>query len=98
MTPYLPLSASVSGPVPERPGAPSASAHRVAPPAQDRPPGARQADLALCDPTIERYVGWLKQCRRIATHYEKLAVNFEATVELAMIQRYLRLLVPSDRA
>lgn len=47
---------------------------------------------------IERGVGWLKECRGVATRYEKLAVNFLAMVKLAMIQRYLRLLVPSDRA
>jgi transposase len=47
---------------------------------------------------VERCVGWLKECRGVATRYDKLAVTFEAMVKLAMIQRYLRLLVPSDRA
>lgn len=47
---------------------------------------------------VERCVGWLKECRSVATRADKLAVNFEAMVKLAMIQRYLRLLVPSDRA
>lgn len=47
---------------------------------------------------VARGVGWLKECRSVATRYDKLAVNFEAMVKLAMIQRYLRLLVPSDRA
>ena len=37
-------------------------------------------------------VGWLKENRRLATRYEKLAVNFLAMVKLAMIQRCLRLL------
>ena len=41
---------------------------------------------------VERCVGWLKECRRIATRFEKLAVNFVAMLEVAMIQRYLRLL------
>ena len=45
---------------------------------------------------VERCVGWLKQCRRVATRYEKLAVNFLAFVKLAMIRRYLHLLF-SDR-
>jgi transposase len=40
---------------------------------------------------VERCVGWLKECRRLATRYEKLAVNYLAVVDLAMIQRYLRL-------
>lgn len=46
---------------------------------------------------IERCVGWLKECRRIATRFEKLAVNFLAMLRLAMIQRYLRILF-SDTA
>ena len=41
---------------------------------------------------VERCVGWLKQCRRVATRYDKLAVNYLAFVRLAMIRRYLRLL------
>jgi transposase len=47
--------------------------------------------------TIEQCTGWLKECRRIATRFEKLAVNFLAMVHLAMIERYLRLLF-SNRA
>jgi transposase len=39
---------------------------------------------------VERCVGWLKNCRRICTRYEKLAVNFGAMVKLAMIVMYLR--------
>jgi transposase len=46
---------------------------------------------------IERCVGWLKECRRIATRFEKLALNFLAMIRLAVIQRYLRILF-SDRA
>lgn len=40
---------------------------------------------------IERCVGWLKHARRIATRFEKLAVNFLAMLKLAMIQRYFRI-------
>jgi transposase len=40
---------------------------------------------------VERCIGWLKECRRIATRFEKLAVNFLAMLKVAMIQRYLRL-------
>ena len=47
---------------------------------------------------VERCIGWLKECRRVATRYEKLAVHFLAMVKLAMIQRCLRLLDPSNRA
>ena len=45
---------------------------------------------------IERCLGWLKECRRIATRFEKLAVNFLAMLKLAMIRLYFRRL--SDRA
>lgn len=46
---------------------------------------------------VERCIGWLKGCRRVATRYEKLATHFLAVVSLAMIQRCLRLLDPSNR-
>ena len=47
---------------------------------------------------IERCIGWLKECRALATRFEKLAVNFIGTLRLAIILRYLRLLDSSDRA
>jgi transposase len=47
---------------------------------------------------IENCVGWLKECRRIATRFEKLAVNYLAMLKLAMIERCLRLIQFSDRA
>jgi transposase len=37
---------------------------------------------------VERCIGWLKHARRIATRFEKTAVNFIAMLKLAMIQRY----------
>ncbi len=46
---------------------------------------------------VEQCVGWLKECRRIGTRFEKLAVNFHGMLQLAMIGRYLKLLF-SDRA
>ena len=46
---------------------------------------------------VEQCVGWLKECRRIGTRFEKLAVSFHAMLQLAMIRRYLRLLF-SDSA
>ncbi len=39
---------------------------------------------------IENCVGWLKECRRIGTRFEKLAVNFLALLKLACFQRCLR--------
>ena len=37
-------------------------------------------------------MSWLKECRAVATRYEKLALNYLGLVKLAMIERYLRLL------
>jgi transposase len=41
---------------------------------------------------IERSIGWLKECRSLATRFEKLAIHYLGMVQLAIIQRYLRLL------
>ncbi len=46
---------------------------------------------------VEQTIGWMKECRRIETRFEKLAINFLAMVKLAMIKRTLRLLF-SNRA
>ena len=46
---------------------------------------------------IECCVGWLKECRRLATRFEKLAISFLGLVKAAIIQRYLKLGF-SDRA
>lgn len=40
---------------------------------------------------VECLIGWLKECRRIATRFEKTAINFAGMVRLAFIERYLRL-------
>lgn len=37
---------------------------------------------------IERAVGWLKNLRRIASRSEKLAVNYQAMITIALIARY----------
>ncbi len=67
------------------------------------PPSARGRTLT-CDreayrwrSIIECCIGWLKECRRIGTRFEKLAVNFLAMTKAAIIQRTLRILLP-DRA
>lgn len=39
---------------------------------------------------IERLIGWLKECRRIFSRFEKTAKNFGGMLKLAFIQRYLR--------
>jgi transposase len=41
---------------------------------------------------VERCVARLKEFRRLATRYEKLALNFAAMVTLAIIRLYLRAL------
>lgn len=39
---------------------------------------------------VERSIGWLKECRAVATRYDKLARNYLANIKLAMIRRCLR--------
>ena len=41
---------------------------------------------------IERLIGWLKECRRIFSRFEKTAKNFGGMIKMAFIQRYMRLL------
>jgi transposase len=43
---------------------------------------------------VERSIGWLKDRRRLATRFEKLAENFLAMVKLAMLERLLKTLLP----
>ena len=60
-------------------------AHRRGrPPAFDRAAYRRRAVIECC-------VGWLKEARRIATRYEKLAVHFLGVLKLGMIQKHLQL-------
>ena len=40
---------------------------------------------------VERAIGWLKECRRLGTRYEKLAVNFLAFWIVGLIGKLLRL-------
>ena len=42
---------------------------------------------------IERLIGWLKECRRLFSRFEKTAKNFGGMIRMAFIQRYLRLAV-----
>lgn len=39
---------------------------------------------------IERLIGWMKEFRRIATRYEKLAVHYLGMIKLGMIWQYLK--------
>ncbi len=38
---------------------------------------------------VERSIGWLKEKRRIATRFEKLALHFMAMIQIAAIRRML---------
>jgi len=41
---------------------------------------------------VECLIGWLKECRRVFSRYEKTAKNFGGMIKIAFIQRYLRLI------
>jgi hypothetical protein len=45
---------------------------------------------AELDPLIERFFNKIKQCRRVATRYDKLAANYLAFIKLASIRIWLR--------
>lgn len=55
------------------------------PPRQTKLAMTGPAELVTCDQTIERAIGRLKQFRRVATRYEKRAVNYQAMVTLAAV-------------
>jgi transposase len=40
---------------------------------------------------VENLIGWLKECRRVFSRFEKTAKNFGGMIKMAFIQRYLRL-------
>lgn len=63
----------------------------------ERRRGPFDKDLYKRRNVIERCIGHLKECRRIATRYEKLARNYLAMLKLAMIRQYLNTLF-SDTA
>jgi transposase len=62
---------------------------------QRRRPGFNQETYRRRN-VVERCVNWLKESRTVATRFDKLAVNYLATVKLAILQRYLRKLAPND--
>ena len=39
---------------------------------------------------VERLIGWLKECRRVFSRFEKSAKNFAGMIRMAFIQRYLK--------
>lgn len=42
---------------------------------------------------VERCISWLKEARRVATRYEKLARNYLAMIKLSIIDRLFRTLI-----
>ncbi len=40
---------------------------------------------------VEQLVGWLKECRRVFSRFEKTAKNFGGMIKMAFIERYLNL-------
>jgi len=40
---------------------------------------------------VERLIGWVKECRRVFSRFEKTARNFVGMIKMAFIHRYLRL-------
>jgi transposase len=60
---------------------------------QKRRPGFDKATYRRRN-VVERCIGWLKDRRRLATRFEKLAGNFLAMVKLAMLERLLKTLLP----
>ena len=62
------------------------------------PPKKRNRTEALCFSPylyrarnlVERFFNKIKHCRRVATRYDKLAVNYLAFVQLASIRLWLR--------
>ena len=47
---------------------------------------------------VERTIGHIKEHRRVGSRSEKLAVSYRAMVQVAFIERYLRLLESPDTA
>lgn len=40
---------------------------------------------------VENLIGWLKECRRVFSRFEKTAKNFGGMIKIAFIERYLAL-------
>jgi transposase len=49
-----------------------------------------QPDLYRARNRVERFFNKIKQCRRVATRYDKLAANYLASIQLPSIRLWLR--------
>lgn len=41
---------------------------------------------------IERLIGWLKECRRVLTRFDKSAKNYGGFILMAFVERYFRMI------
>jgi transposase len=57
-------------------------------PAQSQLSRTRQAELVICAKAIERTFCRVKDCRRIATRYDKLARNYASALALAAVSAF----------
>jgi transposase len=58
--------------------------------AESQRPDLLQPYLYRARNLVERFFNKIKQCRRVATRYDKLAANYMAFVQLASIRIWLR--------
>ena len=63
-----------------------ANEHRDERPVEFDPDAYRDRNI------IERLIGWLKECRRVLTRFDKTATNFGGFIKMAFIQRYFRIM------
>jgi hypothetical protein len=59
-------------------------AQGVAPPAQDQPPRARQAEFVICDQTIENLFCRMKDFTRIVLRKDKTSRSYAGFVSLTL--------------
>jgi transposase len=43
---------------------------------------------------VERAIGWLKECRRVFSRFDKTAINYCGMIKMAMIERFLKTMCP----
>jgi transposase len=79
--------------LPNKPrGVPRVNDRRVIPPKRNRnDPICFSPYLYRARNRVERFFNRIKQCRRVATRYDRLADNYLALVQLASIRLWLRL-------
>ena len=64
---------------------------RISPPKRNRTEAlCFSAYLYKTRNLVERFFNKIKHCRRVATRYDKLAANYLAFVQLALIRLWLR--------